>query len=143
MKKAHASNILTLNTGDVNYAIRNEYGEEIGSIRFNPADMDIMRRCDQVEQWFKELEIPDEPTIDDFFALTDKIKAQFDFLLNRNVSGEVFKVCNPLTLTADGSYYYTNVLDAVMQIIAETVKERRAKSEQRIAEAVAELTENE
>lgn len=136
-------NALTLKTGDVNYAIRNEYGEEIGTIRFNPADMDIMRRCDEVERWFKNIDIPEEPTIDDFFNLTDKIKAQFDFLLNRNVSGEVFKICNPLTLTADGTYFYSNVLEAVMQIIADTVKERRAKSEQRIAEAVAELTENE
>lgn len=137
-------NVLTITTGDVNYAIRNEYGEEIGAIRFNPADIDIIRRCDAVENWFRnEFKIPESPTLDDVYAATDKIKAQFDFMLNRNVSGEIFKVCNPLSVLDDGSYFYVGVLNAIVDIVAKVIHERTEKSVRRIEEAVAELTENE
>lgn len=136
-------NVLSITTGDVNYAIKNEFGEEIGSIRFNPADIDIVRRCEAVEQWFRNFSIPSEPSLDDVYHATDKIKMQFDYMLNRNVSGEIFKVCNPLTVLADGSYFYVGVLDAIISIIAKVMRERTEKSIKRVEEAVAELTENE
>lgn len=143
MKKPTNDNVINLTTGDVNYAIKNEYGEEIGAIRFNPSDIDIVRRCESVEKWFRDIKIPDEPTIDDVYHLTDKIKMQFDYMLNRNVSGEIFKVCNPLTILADGSYFYVGVLNVIVDIVGKTMRERTAKSIERVESAVAELTENE
>lgn len=136
-------NVINLTTGDVTYAIRNEFGEEIGAIRFNPADIDIVRRCDAVAKWFSKVDIPKNPTLEQVYEFSDKVAEQFDYLLNRKVSGEIFKVCNPLTLLSDGTRFYVGVLNAVMEILTQTVHERAEKSAERVAEAVAELTENE
>ena len=136
-------NIITLNTGDVTYAINNEFGETIGTIRFNPADVDLVRRCERVAEFFRDNAFPKNGTTEQFYEYTDKIKEQFDFVLNRKVSDEIFKVCNPLTLLADGTYFYVSVLDAIMDIVRTETKKRAEESARRVEEAVAELTENE
>lgn len=142
MKKPQ-ENVITVNTGDVSYAIKNEYGDTIGKIRFNPADPDILRRYTKVKENLRELDVPEEMEPDDFFKVTDFLKEQFNFLLNRNVSEELFGTCNPLTLTGDGSYYFANVMDAILTITSEVIDKRQAESEKRVNAAVAELTANE
>ena len=137
------THVIQLTTGDVTYELRNESGEQIGVIRFNPADIDIVRRGEAVAKWFGSMKIPKKPTLEQVYELSDKIKEQFDFWLNRNVSAEIFKVCNPLSLLSDGTRYYVSVLNVVSDILAKTLRERVEKSAKRVAEAVAELTENE
>ena len=131
---------IKLNTGEVSYELKNEVGAHIGTIRFNPADFDLVRRAEAVEKFFTEYTVPDAFDLDTFFACSDEIKKQFDYLLNRPVSGEIFGVCNPLTLLADGTYYFTQVLAVVMDLVQTETKKRIKASEKRVSEAVAEIT---
>lgn len=134
---------LTINTGDVTYQILNEVGEEIGVIRFNPADVDIVKRFEQMQENIKALTFPKKFTVESLYEFSDKIKEQFDFLLNRKVSGEIFKVCNPLTIMADGGYFYAGVMDSITEIISTEMKKRREQSAKKIDDAVAQLTQDE
>lgn len=134
---------LTINTGDVTYQILNENGEEIGKIQFNPADIDITRRVDEVIKRFTEMKFPKKLTAEAVYKFSDTIKESFDYLLNRKVSDEIFKVCNPLTIMADGGYFYAGVLDSIMGIITAEIKKRREQSAKKIDEAVAQLTQDE
>lgn len=133
---------LKINTGDVTYQILNENDEEIGVIRFNPADVDIPRRVEEVVKHLKEMAFPKKAGMEALYEFTDKIKSEFDYLLNRNVSDEIFKVCNPLTIMADGGYFYAGVLDSIMDIITTEIKTRREQSAKKIDEAVAQLTQD-
>lgn len=134
---------LTINTGDVTYEILNENGEEIGKIRFNPADIDITRRVDEVVKRFTKMKFPKKLTTEAVYEFSDTIKESFDYLLNRKVSDEIFKVCNPLTIMADGNYFYAGVMDSIMEIITAEIKKRREQSAKKIDEAVAQLTQDE
>lgn len=134
---------LTINTGDVTYQIVNEVGEEIGVIRFNPADVDIVKRFEQMQENLRALKFPEKFTVESLYEFTDRIKEQFDFLLNRKVSGEIFKVCNPLTVMADGGYFYAGVMESITEIITTEIKKRREQSAKKIDDAVAQLTQDE
>ena len=131
---------IKLNTGEVSYELKDENGEHIGAIRFNPADFDLVRRAEAVEKFFTEYTVPDALDLESFFACSDEIKKQFDYLLNRPVSEEIFSVCNPLTLLADGTYYFTQVLTVIMDLVQKETAKRIKASEKRVREAVAEIT---
>ena len=131
---------IKLNTGEVTYELKDESGAHIGEIRFNPADFDLIKRAEAVEKFFTEYEIPDALDLESFFACGDEIKKQFDYLLNRPVSEQLFAVCNPLTLLADGTYYFTQLLTVIMDLVNTETKKRILASEKRVSAAVAEIT---
>lgn len=132
---------IKIKTGDVSYELKNEHGEQIGTITFNPADYDLIRRAEDVEKWFSEMKIGSVVSMDEFFEITDKIKAQFDYLCNRNVSGEIFKVCNPLTSLADGTFYFEQILSIILDLVTSETKKRMKASEKRIDSAVSEIVD--
>lgn len=132
---------IKIKTGDVSYDLKNERNEHIGTITFNPADYDIIRRAEDVEKWFSSLKIGDEISFDEFFAVTDKIKAQFDYLCNRNVSDQLFSVCNPLTSLADGSFYFAHIFEVVLDLVQSETKKRMKASEKRVEAAVSAIVD--
>ena len=132
---------IKINTGDVSYQLKNEHGEQIGVITFNPADYDIIRRAETVEKWFDGLKIEDEITMEEFFSITDKIKAQFDYLCNRNVSEQIFGVCNPLTSLADGNFYFAQILEIILNLVRTETEKRMKASEKRVERAVSEIVD--
>ena len=132
---------IKIKTGDVSYELKNERGDVIGAITFNPADYDLIRRAEAVQKWFSEMKIGSDITVDEFFETTDKIKAQFDYLCNRNVSDEIFKVCNPLTSLADGTFYFEQILVIILDLVTSETKKRMRASEKRIDNAVSEIVD--
>ena len=87
---------LSVDTGSVLVDIEDK-GEAIGRFRFNPADIDIVKRYKNVVDALNSIKLSDDPTEEEIFSVTDEIKKQFDYLLNYNVSDEIFKKANPLT----------------------------------------------
>ncbi|MBQ6679551.1 MAG: hypothetical protein IJM76_05960 [Lachnospiraceae bacterium] len=118
---------LSVNTGAVKVPVKDEFGEVIGEIRFIPTDADILRRYPKVAEFFREFKVPENAGDDDLIALSDKIKEQFDFLLNGPVSDGLFAKCSPLTPLADGTLYCACVLDAIGDLILDVFKERAEK----------------
>lgn len=112
-------------------------GEIIGQFRFNPADLDIVKRYTKVVDALNALHLPAELTEDDFFAATDEIKKQFDYLLNYNVSDELFAKCNPLTPITNGDFYCENVLEGIAGIIENVMKQRIEKKRAKIQRATS------
>lgn len=127
---------LNVNTGVMVFDI-NDDGEIIGQIRFNPADIDIARRCEKVIDYFENLKIADDATDDDLFAVTDEIKKQFDYLLNYENSDEIFRKANPMTPTANGDFYCEQVLEAIIGLIEGITKQRIEKKRAKIQKATA------
>ncbi len=115
----------------------NDKGEIIGRFRFNPTDPDIARRWPKVRDAMNALTLPKNPTDDELFAVTDEIKKQFDFLLNYNVSDEIFSKCNPLTLVTNGDLYCENVLEGIAGIIEKVTNQRFEKKKVKIQKATA------
>lgn len=125
---------LSVDTGSVLINIEDK-GDIIGQFRFNPADIDIAKRYKKVIDSMNKIEISENSSDEEIFKATDEIKNQFDYLLNYNVSGEIFKKANPLTPTANGDFYCENVLDGIREIIEKTTEERLEKKVAKINKA--------
>ena len=134
---------LSVDTGSVLIEVKDRGEEVIGTFRFNPSDMDIIRRYEKVVSSLDEIKIPDEPEPEEMLKVTDEIKKQFDYLLNYNVSDGIFAKCNPFSITANGDFYFENVLEGIAGLIQNITNQRIDKKKEKIKEAIAQLEESE
>jgi hypothetical protein len=125
---------LSVDTGSVLIDI-NDNGEVIGQFRFNPNDFDIVKRCEKVIADLDKLEMPEADDVESFFRCGEIVKELFDYLLNYKVSDDIFAKCNPLTLLANGDFYFETVLDGIYQIIEKTMNTRLKKRQAKIKKA--------
>lgn len=126
---------LKVNTGAIKVPVLDESGEELGYIKFIPTDVDILKRYKAVEEHFRTLELPSDPTSDDMLALSDDIKEQFNILFNSDVSTGLFGKTSPLTPLEDGTLYFQSVVDGISDLL-EQVAANREKKRAAIEEAV-------
>ena len=127
---------LSVDTGSVLINV-DDKGEVIGQFRFNPSDLDILRRYETVVDAMNAIVIPEDAGADDMLRVSDEIKKQFDFLLNYNVSDGIFAKCNPFSMTADGDFYFESVLDGIAGLIEKVTNQRIEKKRKKIEKATA------
>lgn len=127
---------LSIDTGSVLVEI-DDKGEIIGKFRFNPNDLDIIKRYEKVVDALNNIDVPEDVKTDEIFKITDELKLQVDYLLNYKASEELFSMCNPLTLTANGDFYIENVLDGIGGLIEKTTDTRLKKKKAKIQKATA------
>lgn len=110
--------------------IKNTDGEEMGHFFFNPADPDIMRRCNIVSEKMEEIgEQIKAGKSDEIDNINKAIKEQTSFLLGESASETLFKYNSPLAITPNGSIYALYIFDIILSFIEEEVKERTKKTQ--------------
>lgn len=130
---------LSVDTGSVLVDI-DDNGKTVGQFRFNPGDLDILRRYKDVIANFEAITLPENPDEEAILAVGDEIKKQIDYLLNYNVSADIFAVCNPLTPTASGDFYFENVIEGIAGLIEKTTGKRIEKKMAKIRKATKAYT---
>lgn len=128
--------VLSVNSGVIMVPV-DDNGEIIGHIRFNPNDLDIVRRYDGIIDTLNTITLPDKPTTDELLELSDKIKGMFDTLLGYPVSEVLFSKCNPFTPTTNGDLYFENVMEGIKSLIEITMKQRLDKKRKKIQAATS------
>ena len=119
---------LRVNTGMIKVPVLDEDGEELGFIRFNPTDADLIKRYREVGEYFKSLaDVAEDKDIDALIAISDGVKEKLDYLFNSNVSETLFLKCSPLSPMEDGSVYLFVVMEAIEQLVSQVMDDRIAK----------------
>jgi hypothetical protein len=124
-------------TGALNVILTNEDDEEIGRFPFNPVDLNIVRRYEEVVANLEKMELPEDATEQDILELSDKLEGQIDYLLNSKASKSVFAICNPLTLTESGDFFIENIIVEIADIIEQVTDQRIKKKQAKIKRATS------
>lgn len=113
--------------------IVNSAGQVTGGFYWNPSDLDIVKRCEKVMDFFEHMEVTEK---DDrtsmLFALSDTIRQQFDYLISPGASETLFKYANPLSPREDGSLYAEYVLMQIVAFIESELDIRMRKTTKKI-----------
>lgn len=129
---------LTVDTGAVNIAVQDEAdGSVIGSFKFIPTDMDIIRRYGKVVDYFNGVTFPENPSEEEYLKLDDEIRGQLDYLLNGSVSEGVFAKCAPLTMISNGDFFFETIIEGIGKLIEKTMKTRIDKKMKRVKAATS------
>lgn len=111
----------------------NSDGQVTGGFYWNPSDLDIVKRCEKVMDFFKHMEPPEASNeTDALFALSDTIKEQFDYLIAPGASDTLFKHANPLTPREDDSLYAEYVLEQIVAFIEAELDVRMRRTTSKI-----------
>ena len=124
-------------TGALNVVLTNENDEEIGRFPFNPVDLNIVRRYEEVVANLEKMELPEDATEQDILELSDKLEGQIDYLLNSKASKSVFAIFNPLTLTENGDIFIENIIFEISDIIDQVTDQRIKKKQAKIKRATS------
>lgn len=136
MAEQNNTPVLSVNSGVMNIDV-NDNGEVIGQIRFNPADFDIIKRYEEVVETMNSYTMPDNPTEQDLFQLSDKVKELTDKLLGYPVSDVLFGRTNPCSPIANGDLFFENVWEGIAALIESTMNKRIDKKIKKIKAATA------
>ncbi len=109
--------------------IVNSDEEVTGWFWWNPSDLDIVKRCEKVMDFFEHMQVPQkDDTTETLFALSDTIKQQFDYLISPGASENLFKYANPLSPREDGSLFAEYVLKQLVSFIESELNIRMKKT---------------
>lgn len=111
----------------------NSSGEVTGGFYWNPSDLDIVKRCEKVMEFFEHMEAPENDSgVDALFSLSDVIRQQFNYLISPGSSDTLFKHANPLSPREDGSLYAEYVLGQIVAFIESELDVRMRKTTAKI-----------
>ena len=126
---------LVIDSGLVTYDIKDKDGRSFGNFSFNPSDLGIVKRHEEVIEAFSKLEIP-EMSGDNFAKEIEEfdkfISEKIDYLLGAEVSETFFGIMSPLSPLASGQFFVESVIDAIGQAIQNETGERVKKVAGRI-----------
>lgn len=128
--------VLSVDSGVMNIDV-NDNGEVIGQIRFNPSDIDIIRRYEEVVDTMNGYTLSENPTEKELLELSDKVKELTDQLLGYHVSDVLFSRSNPFTPNGKGELFFENVWNGLKVLIETTMNQRVEKKLKKIKAATA------
>ena len=130
---------LTVNTGAIVIDLEDEKGRKLGQFDFIPTDSNILDRYGKVVDFFNSVKFQDEMTGEqceqEMKKYAQDTKHQFDFLFDYPVSKEIFSHCGPLTVVANGDFYFETVLDGIAGLIEKVLNQRIQKKLNKIKKA--------
>lgn len=122
---------ITLDTGLEEVRILDRRGETVASVWFNPADVGIISRARQaVEEMQAGKQTPDGPTA--VLEMEKTVKELFDRVFGGRFSSTIFEKVSPLTILEDGSCFYEALIDQLLPLMEEKIREKGAKGHERM-----------
>lgn len=115
---------IRIDTGSVDYEVIDKNGNVIGEFEFVPTDVGILNRYEKVIDFFNSKKFSDSIKENELIEFSNEIKEQFDYLFNYPVSDGLFAKCDPLTVTANGDFFFEAAIDAIAKVIESTMKKR-------------------
>lgn len=123
---------IVVDDGTKVYDIYNHRKEIIGQFVFSPSDMGIVERYDHAVAEFEDIQktLSGDNSKPAIKAANDRMKAEFDYLFNADVSESFFSITNPFTPLESGEFFAVTVLNAVKSVVEKEtmIRLKRAKT---------------
>lgn len=108
-------------------------GVVTGFFHWNPADLDIVKCCDRVKQFFDELSLSENVSDEEMYQLSEETKEQFNFLLGSEDAADALFSGNIFSPRDDGRTQAEYVFDVITKFIESEFKVRIKKVNKYVA----------
>lgn len=124
---------ITANIGE-KIEIRNTENELMGYFYFNPADMDIIRRCDAASQNIEEIQKELNRNLDPakIQEVNDKLRENLESIIGNKSASVLFEYNSPLAVMPDGTIYGIYLFDIIFNFISEEINARKKSAKQQM-----------
>lgn len=133
VKPQQQNNVITINDGTKIYEIRNQRNELKGQFVFAPTDTNIIRRYDEVVEYFNNFSVPDDVPEDKAAEYAeDKLVDQISYLINADAKEAFFKHLGALSPLPSGYTYIEDVLFRISKVIEKELGVNATKVQRRM-----------
>lgn len=119
-----------------NIKVLNENDEVLGILSFYPTDLELPKRAEEGQKRIEELirqvkensmDMSKEEFLDSMHELNEKTKELLNYIFDDDI-GQLFGNTSMFTPTSDGTLLVENILDGVLPVVTEQIKENMNKS---------------
>ena len=119
-----------------NIKVLNENDEVLGILSFYPTDLELPKRAEEGQKRIEELirqvkensmNMSKEEFLDSMHELNEKTKELLNYIFDDDI-GQLFGNTSMFTPTSDGTLLVENILDGVLPVVTEQIKNNMNKS---------------
>lgn len=130
------SNDIVIDDGSKVYNIKNKQGKLIGRFEFRPSDTNIVKRYEEVVEFFNNFTVP-EDTDQAIQTAEKEMTDKMSYLIGGDAGEAFFTIMGPFSALASGELFIENVLSAIAKVIEKELSVRTKKVQRRMNKYVA------
>lgn len=135
-KPQQQNNVIVVDDGSKAYDIVNKRRTKLGVFEFRPSDTNIVKRYEEVVDFFNNFQVPDDT--DQAMQTAEKeITDKMSYLIGGNAEDAFFSIMGPFSALATGELFVENVLKAISKVIEKELSVRTQKVQRRMNKYVA------
>lgn len=114
------------NIGIIKHTFTDEDGDEFASCRINPTDVKLLKRAEEVSEFFQNAKVPDNVTPEELIEYNDMLEEKICHLLGYDARQELFGLLPATSINQDGEMWAVIVMDAINEHIAPEIEKRKS-----------------
>ena len=130
------SNDIVIDDGSKVYNIKNKQGKLLGRFEFRPSDTNIVKRYEEVVDFFNNFTVP-EDTEQAIQTAEKEMTDKMSYLIGGDAGEAFFTIMGPFSALASGELFIENVLSAIAKVIEKELSVRTKKVQRRMNKYVA------
>ena len=130
------SNDIVIDDGSKVYNIKNKQGKMLGRFEFRPSDTNIVKRYEEVVDFFNNFTVP-EDTDRAIQTAEKEMTEKMSYLIGGDAGEAFFTIMGPFSALASGELFIENVLNAIAKVIEKELYVRTKKVQRRMNKYVA------
>lgn len=130
------SNDIIIDDGSKVYNIKNKQGKMLGRFEFRPSDTNIVKRYEEVVDFFNNFTVP-EDTDQAIQTAEKEMTDKMSYLIGGDAGEAFFTIMGPFSALASGELFIENVLGAIAKVIEKELSVRTKKVQRRMNKYVA------
>lgn len=130
------SNDIVIDDGSKVYNIKNKQGKMLGRFEFRPSDTNIVKRYEEVVDFFNSFKLP-EDTNESMETAEKELKEKMSYLIGADADESFFSIMGPFSALASGELFIENVLGAIANVIENELSIRTKRVQRRMNKYVA------
>lgn len=130
------NNEIIIDDGSKVYNIKNKNGKLLGKFEFRPSDTNIVKRYEEVVDFFNNFSLP-EDSDKAMQAAEDQMVEKMSYLIGGDAGEAFFSIMGPFSALASGELFIENVLGAIAKVIEKELSVRTKRVQRRMNKYVA------
>lgn len=136
VKPQQQNNVIVVDDGSKVYDIVNKMGKKLGEFEFRPSDTNIVKRYEEVVEFFNNFTVP-EDTDQAIQTAEKEMVDKMSYLIGGDAEEAFFSIMGPFSALASGELFIENVLNAIAKVIEKEMSVRTKRVRRRMNKYVA------
>ena len=130
------TNDIIIDDGSKVYNIKNKQGKMLGKFEFRPSDTNIVKRYEDVVEFFNNFTVP-EDTGQAIQTAEKEMTDKMSYLIGGDAGEAFFSIMGPFSALSSGELFIENVLNSISKVIEKEMSVRTQKVQRRMNKYVA------